>query len=337
VVQGSRLGPVLFDLFLDDLLVSLSESGFGPTLAGTKVPVLAFADDLCLMATSPGELQRLLDIVFSWATKNTMEFHPGKSKVLVFHQAALPKEKAQRLSFLLGGAPLEILSEYKYLGIRVSNKGGVSYKLFFEEMLSKAALSLARVIQYGFASDGLRPLTAVRLFKSIVRPVLEFGAQFASFSKTQMCKLENFQYTALRTLFGLSRSVSRPMVRTFAGIQSLRSRYKILKLNYFERICSLPSNSIIRRIGAQRISQPNEPATSQSFFGRIRSILVEVDALDVFHLDLPPESNALQAVRASVSRAARVKDQAAVSSSPQSRFFKDLFCAGPDSLYFASQ
>ena len=52
VKQGDPLSPVLFNIVMDQLLESLNESNLGVILDGMKLPALAYADDLALMATS---------------------------------------------------------------------------------------------------------------------------------------------------------------------------------------------------------------------------------------------------------------------------------------------
>ena len=64
------------------------------------------------------------------------------------------------------------------------------YNDFHKNTLEKARKRVGVVSLLGMHMDGLRPKTAVRLYKSLVRPILEFGAQVVSKSKKQMRELE---------------------------------------------------------------------------------------------------------------------------------------------------
>ena len=66
VKQGCRLSPTLFGLYLDDLEQVFRVHDL-PSLPVQRVPVLLYADDLALVATSPEGLQAQLDLLHAYA------------------------------------------------------------------------------------------------------------------------------------------------------------------------------------------------------------------------------------------------------------------------------
>ena len=83
VLQGSKLGPVLFLIFINDLLDKLNESNYGVKIEDLKISSLGFADDIVLTCDSPSKLQSLINICSEWAAQNCMEFQTTKCKVMV--------------------------------------------------------------------------------------------------------------------------------------------------------------------------------------------------------------------------------------------------------------
>ena len=61
VKQGCPLSPILFDLAMEQLVSGLETGKSFGYVAEERVAVLAYADDLCLLANSSEQLQMMLD------------------------------------------------------------------------------------------------------------------------------------------------------------------------------------------------------------------------------------------------------------------------------------
>jgi len=58
--QGCVLSPILFLIFINDLIKELKASGLGIAIGSMKVSNLALADDIVLLADNKANLQRLI-------------------------------------------------------------------------------------------------------------------------------------------------------------------------------------------------------------------------------------------------------------------------------------
>ena len=70
VKQGCPLSPILFNIVLEGLLKYLATSNAGYTLAGHSINSLAYADDICIIASNREDIQSLLDqckVFAEWA------------------------------------------------------------------------------------------------------------------------------------------------------------------------------------------------------------------------------------------------------------------------------
>ena len=85
------LSPLIYSLFVNVLLVTLEQSGLGFKLGNVYCGAPMYADDLAVVASSPHELQAMIDIVSQYATKWRYRLSPQKSKVLVFGSNLPPK------------------------------------------------------------------------------------------------------------------------------------------------------------------------------------------------------------------------------------------------------
>ena len=72
-----------------------------------------YADDLALIASSPEDLQSMIDIVAQYTKKWRYRLNPQKSKVLVFDSKVPPPFT----SWSINGENLEAVKETLHLGI----------------------------------------------------------------------------------------------------------------------------------------------------------------------------------------------------------------------------
>ena len=85
VRQGGILSPLFFNLYMDRLSVTLSETKVGCALGKTMVNHLAYADDLVILSPSVKGLQKLLNICSEYGEEHDIMFnHKKKRNVCIF-------------------------------------------------------------------------------------------------------------------------------------------------------------------------------------------------------------------------------------------------------------
>ena len=112
--QGCPLSPVLFNLYINDLISFLTNLGVGIDIDDQKVRILLFADDVVLLAENAVGLQLLLDSLSAWCSRNKMQVNCEKSKIVHFRPKSILKTEHV---FIIAGMNLEIVQCYKYLGV----------------------------------------------------------------------------------------------------------------------------------------------------------------------------------------------------------------------------
>ena len=73
---------------------------------------LVYADDICLMASSPEQLQALIDALSSYCVILHMEISVPKTEVIVVSLVPAPA-----VAFSCNDNPIEQVTTFKYLGL----------------------------------------------------------------------------------------------------------------------------------------------------------------------------------------------------------------------------
>ena len=112
VRQGGVLSPILFSLYIDDLLMEVAESGVGCHWDGLFVGALAYADDLTLLAPSPSALRILLGICERFGAANFLKFNPDKTQCIRFSRL----HGNSSCHFVFCGKSIECCNSVTHLG-----------------------------------------------------------------------------------------------------------------------------------------------------------------------------------------------------------------------------
>ena len=84
VRQGGVLSPLLFSVYVDDLLEKLKNNGIGCHIGHHFVGALGYADDIILLCPSVTGLNKMISICVEYADEHNILFNGKKSKYLVF-------------------------------------------------------------------------------------------------------------------------------------------------------------------------------------------------------------------------------------------------------------
>ena len=85
MAQGFSLSPILFSVFINDLLKEVEQAELGIQLSsGKTVGGMLFADDFVGVSDSKESLQKLIDVEYSYCSKWRLRANVIKSAVMVF-------------------------------------------------------------------------------------------------------------------------------------------------------------------------------------------------------------------------------------------------------------
>jgi len=161
--QGSPLSPILFNRFINSLLLSLNWNS-QPSFPS----ILFFADDGVLIAPTIMKAQSLLNQATSWADRHGISFNIPKCGYMVTNQ---PIRTYLPHTLTLNNHPIPHVTSYKYLRVTFASKGIDFVKQGI--LLSQRVESCLAGMRW--FSDTWARRIRLNIFKSILLPTLKYS------------------------------------------------------------------------------------------------------------------------------------------------------------------
>ena len=231
VRQGCVLSPLVFNLFIDELVKILAQGG--GELAGVQVGdliifTLLYADDVVLIAKEAAHLQRLLNSLDVFCGVSAMSVNISKTMIVPFFS----KSPLDEFSFVFVNKQLKVVNEYKYLGCYFDRE--LSFKFHIEAALQRAAKA-----SFAFFSDienlpNLKTSLIVRLYHTLVLSVLLYNVEVWGLLilKGSLKKLEKFHLSCLKRILKVGRGFSTAAVFWLLGVTDISTMIRLKSLKF---------------------------------------------------------------------------------------------------------
>ena len=258
VRQGCILSPLLYSIFINDLAEELRNHPGGAKIdaAGKHVlTVLLYADDIVLMAETEEELQALMSVVDRYGHRWRFQVNPGKCGLLKFRHDGGKKLPTSELR--LGDKIVQWVSKYKYLGVELHN--GVPFRDFRKRMLRSAISAGYQVAAMGMYSCKLPVPIGVQVYKSLVRPLLEYAAEVTSLSP--WAEAEQLQLSMAKRILQCPFSTSSVACMGELGWMTMEGRFQLLRVSFYIKIIHSDRGTPLREVYEESMRAAAEDVT----------------------------------------------------------------------------
>ena len=190
VPQGSVLGPLLFLIYINDIVNTVSHC-----------KIRMFADDTCLFLVVDDRdaaavlINEVLNSIYKWSKCWLIQFSPPKTKSLTI------SNKTDRLLnpvLEFNSHPIEEVKSHIYLGVRLSCN--LHWSAHINDICLKARQKLNMLVYFKFK---LSRRSLETIYESFILPTMEYAnIVWGGTSNTDLAKLENLHQDAMRCITG---------------------------------------------------------------------------------------------------------------------------------------
>jgi hypothetical protein len=237
VRQGGVMSPVLFAVYVNDILCKLQGSGLGCAIEGLYVGALMYADDLILLTVSLTMLQKMLSMIDIEMKYLDMEFNVTKSMIL--RVGAKFAHKCEKL--LINNNEIRYVSKLKYLGIFIV--AARRFKVSFGEARLKFFKAFNGLLAK--CKGSMNDIVTFHLCKAYCKPFLTYCCESLQLLRSEFMQLQYVWHSVYNKLFFTYDVDLISIISEMLGEKSLLDEINIQKRNF---LCGLnKSNNIVMR------------------------------------------------------------------------------------------
>ena len=243
VRQGDVASPLLFNIAIDAIM----RKAFGGR-RGVQYDVnnfltdLMFADDSAIFADTDAEATDILYDVARIAQSYGLKINAEKTKVMT--------TDGSQANVHLDGTQIEQVQEFKYLGSLVQEKK-VASTTEVHSRIGQATAAFASLRWCLWKKTNISTKNKIRLFRTLILPILLYGSETWTLLKSDINKLEVFQMRCLRQILGVSlRDRHRnEIIREKCDNQpSIEEQIQKRRLRWFGHVCRMNTSRLPHKL-----------------------------------------------------------------------------------------
>ena len=281
VRQGENLSPLLFALFVNDLEEHLlsKECTYAQLPADTrdnylKLLVLMYADDTILIADSAKKLKQAIHSMESYCDKWQLNVNKAKTKIMIFSKV---KAKTHKYKFTHEDTELEIVDNYKYLGLTLAHNG--SFKLAITSLCTQASRAMYSLIGKSRRLD-LPIDLQLELFDNLVLPIMLYGCEIWGCGRYDDLEILHRKY--LKHILGVSGKTVNNMVYGELGRYPLEIQIKERVVGYWGRLIMGKEGKTSRKMYDYLLTLYHEGLYTSPWLKLVKGIFLECNMTHIW-------------------------------------------------------
>jgi hypothetical protein len=237
VRQGGVLSPVLFAMYVDNIIINLLNSGHGCHIGSMFFGCIMYADDLVLLSGSLSDLQAMIDLCNGEISSLDMLINVKKSQIIRIG----PRYSNICTCVTVNGMPIAFVDKLKYLGSVI--RSSKCFKISIHDLRVKFYRAFNSL--YARCHKLSEPVLQ-QLVNANCKPYLDYGTEAMFLSNSDLNSITYTFDMALCKIYKISRDCVKD-IYAYTNQQDIKSSL-IGKKRRFLQKCKMLCNSYIEFI-----------------------------------------------------------------------------------------
>uniref|UniRef100_A0A1Y1N802 Reverse transcriptase domain-containing protein n=1 Tax=Photinus pyralis TaxID=7054 RepID=A0A1Y1N802_PHOPY len=231
VLQGEKLSPILFSLFINDIESYFRAHGVrGLNIdQNNDILLIAYADDIALFSHSPIDLQKKINILYNYCKENSLTLNTNKTKIMKFQRNWT---HSKTVKFYYDRDPLEVVNKFSYLGVTFTSTG--KFNEATKEAKKKALVAIGNVKAILIKGKSSSWNEKFKLFHSVVQATALHGAETWAVFKPE--GLEGILTKYLKDVLQCQKTTPNHMLRLETGARHVSNFVWARALNWWMKV-----------------------------------------------------------------------------------------------------
>jgi hypothetical protein len=269
VRQGGILSPILFNVYVNCMLIKLRKLDLGCHIEGIFIGCIMYADDLLLISASIIDLQLMLDSCNDTGAHLGINFNSKKSNCLLIG----PNRSVKPEPLCINNAPIFWSDKIKYLGVTI-----MSCKRFtvdFSDARRKFFASVNSILsKCSLACD----MVKLDLLEKHCLPILLYVIESLNIKNLQLKELNSWWNSVYRKIFAFNKWESVKELISLSGRLDLLHIVNMRQLIFTKRQL-LCTNDVISALMIRYVRGPELFKIQNSFSNNIHYSDAKIKAL----------------------------------------------------------
>ena len=242
VKQGCNLSPMLFNLFLVDMINKVHDMKLGIKLGTDIITIISYADDIIAFAKDIDDLKLIVDCITEECQKINMAVSATKSKILRVGMSVRAYDNVDDNSL-----DFDQVLKCKYLGVLLENRTGIYYGEFAKECTRKARAYKFAIMRK--AKDSHDPVRVAReMWNKAALPGILYGCEVLPIRKQELRKLDSEAAAIGKFILQLPKNSTNVTTQLIAGIETVEYHYYKRVIGYRTRVEKMDEGKLAYRI-----------------------------------------------------------------------------------------